>query len=104
MTSQPAGMTEHGLKPDAFADNRIVLIWSDEHRAWWKPTANGYTDDRDEAGRWWLKDAWLQTKHCDPSKRIMFETAKRGSCRVSLEAFCRDERQDRENAKRDRNI
>lgn len=28
------------------------LIWSNQHGAWWKPHENGYTKDRNAAGRY----------------------------------------------------
>lgn len=28
------------------------LIWSEEHRAWWRPYARGYTDSIVQAGRY----------------------------------------------------
>lgn len=28
------------------------LIWSNEHRMWWRPDGRGYTDSLDEAGRY----------------------------------------------------
>jgi hypothetical protein len=28
------------------------LIWSNEHRAWWRPNGNGYCTLRKEAGRY----------------------------------------------------
>jgi hypothetical protein len=28
------------------------LIWSVEHRAWWKSNSYGYTESREEAGRY----------------------------------------------------
>ncbi len=32
-------------------DDDAYLVWSDEHRAWWKPGARGYTTRIAEAGR-----------------------------------------------------
>lgn len=31
-------------------DLRFVLLWSDEHRAWWRPDGMGYTRRVEEAG------------------------------------------------------
>jgi hypothetical protein len=28
------------------------LIWSEEHRAWWRPMSRGYTDSIRDAGRY----------------------------------------------------
>jgi hypothetical protein len=36
------------------ADKPIWLIWSNEHRAWWRPASCGYTVDIAEAGRYTL--------------------------------------------------
>ncbi len=33
------------------------LIWSHEHKAWWKPGGLGYTKDRREAGRFMQSEA-----------------------------------------------
>lgn len=33
------------------------LIWSFEHRGWWKPSRHGYTDQRAEAGEYDLEEA-----------------------------------------------
>jgi hypothetical protein len=65
---------------------QIVLIWSGEHQAWWEPDGNGYTDDRDTAGRWWYEKAVAATKHCDPEKKISFWTARRFEQGITLEA------------------
>lgn len=48
-------------------------IWSDEHRAYWKPNGNGYTTDRDLAGRWTIARAYRRTSHCGPEKAIHLE-------------------------------
>jgi hypothetical protein len=53
----------------------IVLIWSDEHKAWWRPDAAGYTTVRDNAGRYHIEDARKRTAHCDPEKGIRFHVA-----------------------------
>ena len=33
------------------------LIWSNEHRAWWRPKAQGYTDSHERAGRYTREEA-----------------------------------------------
>jgi hypothetical protein len=33
------------------------LIWSNEHRGWWKPNRCGYCKRRDEAGRYGFEEA-----------------------------------------------
>ena len=33
------------------------LIWSIEHSRWWKPGRAGYTQRKDEAGRYSFRDA-----------------------------------------------
>jgi hypothetical protein len=53
-----------------------VLIWTGEHRAWWRPQGMGYTDDRDEAGRWFFDDALATVRHCGRDKHISFEMAR----------------------------
>ncbi len=64
----------------------IVLIWSDQHKAWWRPEASGYTTCREEAGRYWLPDARNRVDHCGPEKRICFEVASPAPLRRTLEA------------------
>lgn len=50
-----------------------VRIWSDEHCAWWRPNGIGYTGLPDFAGVWVFEDAYLETQHCGPEKKIIFE-------------------------------
>jgi len=38
-------------------DDYEYIIWSNEHRGWWKPSKRGYTPHRDESGRYSYKDA-----------------------------------------------
>jgi hypothetical protein len=54
---------------------RQVSIWSREHQAWWRPNAQGYTDDAAQAGVWDFADAYDITKHCGPEKRIVYYAA-----------------------------
>lgn len=59
---------------DAFIRHN-VLIWSDEHHAYWRPGGNGYTAIRAKAWVLPFEDAYLRTRHCGPEKRIEFEVA-----------------------------
>lgn len=43
------------------AMNKLVLIYSNDHRAWWRPNYCGYTNDIAEAGIFDYEDA---IKHC----------------------------------------
>lgn len=52
--------------------HRRVRVWSEEHRAWWRPTGNGYTTAEAGAGVYDFADAYERTKHCGPEKRIEF--------------------------------
>ena len=36
---------------------RDFLIWSIEHNAWWKPLSRGYTEKREQAGRYTFQEA-----------------------------------------------
>ena len=35
----------------------LYLIWSNEHRAWWRPNSRGYTAHLEKAGRYSRNDA-----------------------------------------------
>src|SRR5712691_6450786 len=52
-----------------------VMIWSQEHRAWWRPQALGYTNLKREAWVVNFPTAYDQTKHCSPEKKISYYTA-----------------------------
>lgn len=30
----------------------VYLLWSNKHQMWWRPDAQGYTDDEAQAGRY----------------------------------------------------
>ena len=49
-----------------------VLIWTDEHGAYWRENGGGYTWDKFEAGIYEIKDAYRRTKHCSEDKLIKF--------------------------------
>ena len=49
-----------------------VRIWSQEHRAWWRPKYQGYTGDTSQAGIYTFQEAYDGTKHCGPEKRIVY--------------------------------
>ena len=52
-----------------------VRIWSAEWRAWWRPKAQGYTGNIEEAGVFPFDDAWARSHHCGPEKRISYHEA-----------------------------
>jgi hypothetical protein len=47
-----------------------TLIWSNEHRAYWRVNAAGYTVDPTQAGIWPYAEAERMTRHCGPEKQI----------------------------------
>jgi hypothetical protein len=53
--------------------NKIVRIWSDEWRAWWREGGHGYTDKLDEAAEWYFQDALDISSHAGPEKKIIYE-------------------------------
>lgn len=55
---------------DATAPARI---YSDEHNAYWRPNANGYTQDVAKAWELPFISAFGKVLHCGPEKRIMIE-------------------------------
>lgn len=57
--------------PESVA-NRIVHIFSGEHKTFWREDGSGYTYDLDQAGIYTLKEAFERTRHCGPEKQIYF--------------------------------
>ncbi len=51
-----------------------VLIWSGEHRAYWREGGHGYTADPEKAGRWSRGDAEKEIRHCGPEKQMSLRT------------------------------
>ena len=51
---------------------RIYLVWSNEHGAWWRTHAHGYTLHLKEAGRFTRKEAISYSKARDwrPGERL----------------------------------
>lgn len=50
----------------AVIESPTWLIWSNEHRAWWRPDCRGYTHRVEEAGRYTFEDALSK---CGPMTR-----------------------------------
>lgn len=42
---------------EALSTQPLWLVWSNQHRAWWRAASAGYTIRIDEAGRYCLKEA-----------------------------------------------
>jgi hypothetical protein len=53
----------------------LVLIWSAKRRAYLMPDRTGYTDRRDEAGRYTLDQAFAATFHRRRAERLWLEIA-----------------------------
>jgi hypothetical protein len=68
-------MSDPNPTPKAPAGEDVVVIWSDEHRAYWRPDAAGYTKDIAKAGRYARQDATRRTSHCGPEKAIEIRPA-----------------------------
>ena len=64
-----------GVHVEATVTGGMVVIWSDEHRAWWRAERCGYTRDIDLAGRYTFSEAAHATHHCGPDKRIRIDAA-----------------------------
>lgn len=52
---------------------RTVYIWSEEHRAYWRPDSAGYTTEIESAGLYPFEKAYDTTRHCGPEKKIYYE-------------------------------
>ena len=59
----------------------VWMIWSNEHRAWWKPGRSGYTMDYEEAGRYSLEEA---VDICEEANAPYFE---RDNCAAPMEVI-----------------
>lgn len=44
-------------------DDGPYLVWSNQHRAWWRPNSAGYTDDVKRAGRYSRAEAMSISFH-----------------------------------------
>lgn len=59
-----------------------VVIWSGEHRAYWRPVACGYTQELFADGLYMLEEVVRITSHCGPERRIAildYKAPKRSS-------------------------
>lgn len=59
--------------PNHSLADELVWIWSDEHQAYWRPDAAGYTRRASAAGIYTRAEAERLTGHCGPEKRIEIE-------------------------------
>ena len=50
--------------------DEMVAIWSEEHHAYWRPEANGYTTHVASLGLWRRAEAESMVAHCGPEKQI----------------------------------
>jgi hypothetical protein len=51
---------------------RLISIWSNEWRAWWRPNGFGYTVCRSEAGVFSFEHAWEISSHAGPEKKLVY--------------------------------
>lgn len=57
-----------------------VLIYSGEHRAWWREEGYGYTTKLEDAAYVPFEQALRHTRHCGPEKQIAYDPVPRGTC------------------------
>lgn len=63
---------EHLKKhPEKLARFTKVNIWSGQWRAWWREGAHGYSDHYEAAGVFTPAEAFAQTRHAGPEKKIV---------------------------------
>ena len=74
------------LTAPAFA--KFVLIWSGEHRLWWRAEGHGYTDNLAEAGPYSVADAEMITSNDDPQKALSSQTMAEAMKRNFSTSFC----------------
>jgi hypothetical protein len=65
------------------------LIWSNEHRAWWKASRHGYTTRTDLAGRFSFEEATeivtQANRYSDKVEEFMVEAPSRVKIELDLE-------------------
>jgi len=59
---------------EKLSEFKNVLIWSNEHQAWWRSNGRGYTNQLSEAGIYDINDAWSKVAHCGPEKAIIIQS------------------------------
>ena len=78
-TSEPlwlAGNSRRRPQDAIGLDGYDVVIWSDEHHAYFRSEALGYTTELDQAGVFEFGDAYARTKHTGAEKKIWFYRVK----------------------------
>lgn len=69
-------LRKNGERVQATMAGRRVMIWSQEHGAFWRSNGCGYVETRNGAGIYRFEDAFARTRHCGPEKKIMFVEAR----------------------------
>lgn len=71
--------------PETTEEGAAWLIWSGEHKAWWRPDAKGYCEFLGGAGRYTRSEvkAWLD--HAGPEKELHAVADPYGPCALETD-------------------
>ena len=74
-----------GEVEDVSSETAAWLIWSGEHKAWWRPDARGYSEFVGDAGRYTRDEAQAWLDHAGAEKLLEVVPDPYGPC--STETF-----------------